>query len=84
MTVRNPETWRWLTPIFSVLNFTGVLFVGIIGWFLIRTVDQFDHHLNTIDSKFEQQTQINTSVAQQLAFIKGRCCNAGRINGDDL
>lgn len=84
MVVRNPEQWRWLTPMFGVLNFTGTIFIGVIGYFLIRTVDQFDHHLERLDTKFEEQTKVNATVMQQLSFIKGRYYNQGKIIDDGI
>lgn len=74
MVVTKPESWRWLTPIFGVLNFFGIMIVGIIGFFLVRTIDQFDKHLDRIDIKFDQQAMTNQKLDHQITLVQGQCC----------
>lgn len=78
-----PEHWRVLTPIFGVLNFLGVLVVGIVGWFLIRTVEQFDKHLESIDAKFEAQNKTNFNFEHRITLIQGQCCKRSLTQVDE-
>lgn len=74
MNVHKPEQWRILTPILGVLNFIGMGVVGILTWFMVRTVDQFDRHLEKIDNKFEKQEAINNGFEHRITLVQGQCC----------
>lgn len=84
MVGQKPEHWRILTPIFGVLNFIGMLGLGVVGWFIVRTVDQFDHHLEKLDSRLESQTAINTDFERRISLMQGQCCNRGVIHRPTL
>lgn len=69
-----PEHWRIATPILAVLNFLGISFVGVLTWFMIRTIDEWDKHLEKIDTKFEKQEIVNFRFQRDLALVQGQCC----------
>jgi len=80
------ENWRWLTPIFGLLNFVGIMIVGIIGFFMIRTIDQFDKHLERIDVKFDSQEARNTDFEHRITLVQGQCCkrSINQLNQESL
>lgn len=75
MVSTRPNQWRMITPILSFCNFLGICIVGIIGWFMVRTIDQFDKHLDRIEVKWERQNEINQSQDHRITLIQATCCN---------
>lgn len=82
--VTKPEHWRVITPLLGIANFLGICIVGIVSYFMIRTVDQFDKHLDKIDTKFESQTAVNERLDHRLTLIQGQCCKKSKQDNDDL
>lgn len=85
MVGQKPEHWRVITPIFGALNFIGICVVSIIGWFMVRTVDSFDKHLDKIDSKFDFQETKNVDFEHRITLVQGQCCkrslNQSQVDG---
>lgn len=68
------QRWRIGTPIIGALNLMATLVIGVFGWFIVRTVDTFDKHLEKIDLKFDSQETKNTSFEHRITLVQGQCC----------
>lgn len=79
MVAKNPEKWRAITPWVTITNLFVSFCVGIIGFFLIRTLDQLEKSItkqsDRIDQIVSDMNKSNRENDRQYSQLKYQCCS---------
>lgn len=79
MVVKNPEQWRAITPWVTITNLFVSALVAIIGFFLIRTLDQLEGAIVTQTGRIDQivvdSHKKDVEDEQRYSQLRYQCCS---------
>lgn len=79
MVVKNPEQWRAITPWVTITNLFVSALVAIIGFFLIRTLDQLEGAITAQTSRIDQivsdSHKKDVEDEQRYSQLRYQCCS---------
>lgn len=79
MVVKNPEQWRAITPWVTITNLFVSACVAIIGFFLIRTLDQLETAITAQTARIDQivadSHKKDIGDEQRYSQLRYQCCS---------
>lgn len=86
MVVKNPEQWRAITPWVTITNLFVSMCVGIVGFFLVRTLDTLEKSISKQSERMDQfVSDMNKSDREndkRYSQLRYQCCSELKNNFD--